>query len=860
MATLAIGIAIGVGGYFLQQAFMPKPKPIEGPRLSDINVPAVSPGNPIVRHWGTMKLPGQLIWTSKLIETKHVEKVGGGGKGGGGSRKQKQITYTYSVYCAIAVCKGPVYRIRRIWANQKLLWQNPEIAGEAQQDFLTAYYEEGQRLLDAGVDVDEAHVSAFIFAFNNYELGEYTLETPQQAINWVISHPIGNTQPSYAGVSEVVSRMFSGLDKEKEYLSYKSRFDRLRIYLGTEDQTPDPTIESYKGVGNVPAFRGTCYFVIDNLQLEDFGNSIPAFNVEVEKTPGDVQLREILADICRESGMDESEFSTAEIGDAFVPGFAVTQATSARNVIQDLQMIYPFDGAETAYRLRFSWLDKRAVAILRPEDFGAHEQGDEPPPSETIVRVQEFDLPQKLTLSYQEPGRNYSMNTMTAQRMVTASNMVREIDVTIALTRSEAKSRVEEALSNIWKARREYTYFLPRKYIIMEPGDFVLIPEVKGTRMFRGARITEVNTGANGIIEMKMIDHHPVDFIAANASTDLIVDDDETDAPPIASITVPYLLDLPLLMDTEEDNVGFYVVLGGTRTGWNGGYLVLDMADGGVVPVFGTTPTQDSSGAEWITVAYNDEDVPHGFTLNKLGYGHPGVWDRANRLRVRLRNAHAVIQSRTEQELLQMPVNVAVVGDEIIQFAGAIDLGNGLWELHTLLRGLRGTEWAIDLHDKADRFVMLTMNGTDRVTHDASLLNVEGRFRAISVGEDLDSATDLQFTNTGNSKRPYSPFIKSALRRDDGSIELEWLPRVRQNGLLLNGQGTPFDQPTEEYEVEVLNGNTVVRTEHLNETRQWTYSAANHLSDFGAIQDKVQLRLYQIGSIVGRGFAAEVWV
>jgi len=38
--------------------------------------------------------------------------------------------------------------------------------------------------------------------------------------------------------------------------------NKCRIYLGTQDQEPDPTIESYLGVGNVPAYRGRAYMVV----------------------------------------------------------------------------------------------------------------------------------------------------------------------------------------------------------------------------------------------------------------------------------------------------------------------------------------------------------------------------------------------------------------------------------------------------------------------------------------------------------------------------------------------------------------------------------------------------------------------
>lgn len=58
----------------------------------------------------------------------------------------------------------------------------------------------------------------------------------------------------------------------------------VRIYNGTEDQLPDPLIESYEGVGNVPAFRGACYAVFENFPLENDGNAIPFITAEVGAT------------------------------------------------------------------------------------------------------------------------------------------------------------------------------------------------------------------------------------------------------------------------------------------------------------------------------------------------------------------------------------------------------------------------------------------------------------------------------------------------------------------------------------------------------------------------------------------------
>ena len=55
----------------------------------------------------------------------------------------------------------------------------------------------------------------------------------------------------------------------------------LRLYRGTTDQLPDPRIEAVEGAGSVPAYRGTAYVVIEDLEISPFGNRVPQFTFEV---------------------------------------------------------------------------------------------------------------------------------------------------------------------------------------------------------------------------------------------------------------------------------------------------------------------------------------------------------------------------------------------------------------------------------------------------------------------------------------------------------------------------------------------------------------------------------------------------
>jgi hypothetical protein len=56
------------------------------------------------------------------------------------------------------------------------------------------------------------------------------------------------------------------------------------LYEGSEFQEPSSLIESYLGVGNVPAYRGQAYFVIEALELESFGNRVPNLEFLVSRT------------------------------------------------------------------------------------------------------------------------------------------------------------------------------------------------------------------------------------------------------------------------------------------------------------------------------------------------------------------------------------------------------------------------------------------------------------------------------------------------------------------------------------------------------------------------------------------------
>jgi hypothetical protein len=85
----------------------------EGPRLRDLAVTTSSYGQPIPRQFGRMRVPGTVIWSTDLIESKTKQK---------GRKGQPSTTvYSYSASFAVALSSTPLARVGRIWADGNLL-------------------------------------------------------------------------------------------------------------------------------------------------------------------------------------------------------------------------------------------------------------------------------------------------------------------------------------------------------------------------------------------------------------------------------------------------------------------------------------------------------------------------------------------------------------------------------------------------------------------------------------------------------------------------------------------------------------------------------------------------------------------
>lgn len=194
----------------------------QGPRLSDLKIQTSTYGTIIPEVFGTVRISGNIIYSSGIRETQHTESQDSGGKGGGG-QTVTQTSYTYSVDCtAISLAKGKCKAIRRIWADGSLVYDistnNNSIVDNLGAE-LVFYDGSETQMPDStiesilGVGNTPAYRGICYVVLNNLDLSQY-----------------GNRMPNFT--FEVVRTESNISQINGNYFSYKSEINNATLTKG----------------------------------------------------------------------------------------------------------------------------------------------------------------------------------------------------------------------------------------------------------------------------------------------------------------------------------------------------------------------------------------------------------------------------------------------------------------------------------------------------------------------------------------------------------------------------------------------------------------------------------------------------
>lgn len=546
-----------------------------------------------------------------------------------------------------------------------------------------------------------------------------------------------------------------------------------------------------------------------------------------------VALSSILTDLCERAGLKQTDILTNEVGQ-LVHGYIMSRRTTARDAIEPLLVAYFIDAAETDGILRFIPRGQSMAATIPYDDLGAVEgTSSDNPLRVTETRTQEVELPQRIDLTHYDPNRDYQSNTQNAAR---AGNAVttkdqQTVELSIALSADEAAQIADKTLTSAWIGRNQFEFNLPPKWLRLDPTDVidVLLPDAT-----LALRLTQVDFGGNNIVACKAVAEDEIAYTSKAKGTSVPI---TTGAIPISTPVLALVMDLPMLR-AEDDGLGLYYALALKNNGTASLYKSLD-------------------ALTWSIIGTGSAAPAYGWASSVLAAPLSAwSWDETNNVQIAL--SHGTLDSKTALEVLNW-ANIGLLGDELVQWRTATLLAENLYQLSGLLRGRRGTEWATGTHKIGERFVVLATDGFYRMAMASTEIGQTSYYKAIPSGGDWDDAAQTSQKFNAASLRCFSPVHIAGSRDSSGNLTLSWVMRARWNGEWLDSIDISNYEATEAYEIDILNGSTVVRTITASTTNA-TYSAANQTTDFGAAQSVLSVAVYQINSTIGRGYAGKATV
>ena len=369
-------------------------------------------------------------------------------------------------------------------------------------------------------------------------------------------------------------------------------------------------------------------------------------------------------------------------------------------------------------------------------------------------------------------------------------------------------------------------------------------------------RATSIDYGQPGLVLINAVDEDPANYINTSTGGSPLAE-----VAPVAGLpgsTKLILMDSVTLRDAD-DGAGFYAAASGFNSNWPG-CVVSRSGDGGA----SFTDIESILGESII-----------GYANTALATAaRPNDWDTVNTVDVQLlKPSIFALTSDTDINVLN-GANVGALIDstgqvEIFQWTTATPSGGGVYTLSRLLRGRKGSDYAMAAHGMGDVFVVIDSAKLRRITADAAQLYLSRLYKATTIGTFLEDAAGVIFTNNGASLKPLSPVLGAAARDGSSNLTVAFIRRTRISGDWADYVDVPLGEASEAYECDIYTSGaftTVKRTLTGTATAAGskidaathiiTYKAADQVTDFGSNQATVFLKAYQLSVTVGRGFAA----
>jgi len=543
-------------------------------------------------------------------------------------------------------------------------------------------------------------------------------------------------------------------------------------------------------------------------------------------------LGAIIADLLSQVGYAASDYDVTALIDP-VEGYVINGRQTIRQHLEVLKSLFFFDMVESDGVMKFVKRGGLSLVTIDEDELIPTDR-DDVREAITITRRQELELPQLVDVQYINRVSNYQSATQTAQRSTGSAVDKLTVTAPVVMADDQAKTIADVALYSQWYGRNLFECMVPPKYAYLEPTDIITLTV---NNVNYAMRIVSTDYARGG--------QQKIHAISENLSTyDFYTAPGETPPNPEQNTGVPLtqlqLLDLPPFPTDTDQNGTLRLAIASEGVGWRGA-AVYSSDDGG-----------ESGGNSFAALTSGNSQAVMGSMLNALPVGARNNWDNANEIKVALLTGE--LSSKSELAVLN-GANACLIGNEVIQFKTATLVSSGVYTLTGLLRGRLGTEHEIDNHVIGDRFIFMD-SAVLKESIPLFLIGIESYYKPVTVGATVADTDEQAFTYAGVKFKPFSPVDIEGTRDGSDNLTITWKRRTRLNGQWRDGVDVPLSEESESYEIDIMDGVSVVRT-LTSTTPTIIYTAAQQVADFGITQTSVDAKIVQMSAIVGRGTAGE---
>jgi hypothetical protein len=554
----------------------------------------------------------------------------------------------------------------------------------------------------------------------------------------------------------------------------------FRLHHGSEDQAPDPLIASAEGIELAPAHRGIAYAVFEDLDLTDFGNRIPSLTFEVIADAADMTAGEIC------SAVAKGRVNAGEAGQP-IGGFSA-YGDSQRAVVEPLVRAVGGWPVAQGESLALAAGTGPATSVRDLGGGGAVRRRD-------IATADA--VPRGVTLSHYDPARDYQAGLQQAWRPGGGSR-VEALELPAALSAGAAKGLAEASLTRAEAERERRVVSAGWRAMTVSPGERVTIEGEPG--MWRVAEWS---------LEQMAITLVLVPIVAAPLATTAAAGRFLPPPDLVVGETVLHGFELPHLGEGMLATPRISIAACGTGAGWRRAALAVS-SDGGV--------TWQPTGATALPAIIGAVETP-------AGVGPAEIEDLRSELIVELMHGGMALHD-ADLAGLDRGANLALVGDELLQFGEAQALGGNRWRLRRLWRGRRGTEAAIGTDTGGDRFVLIEPGMLAQQEVPAG----GGDVRVMAVAPGSTAGVECIVHRNGSSVVPPSPVGLRATANADGSATLTWVRRSRIGWRWIDEADMPMGEEAERYQLRLVAGSGGVTTFEVDAA---TFTVPAHLLEGG---------------------------